>query len=155
MSNLPMKKHILAIMADTEGNISTTPIIQAMEQLASTQKWKIQIKNRGVVSTPFICPQDIAQADLILVVDSDTSDLTSFIGKPLYHTTHQHLLANMQETFQHAFDTAEIYMGSPRPPTATQNTYLGKCSVKKNAHPIARLIVLFAIIFTITYFFYL
>lgn len=147
-----VKKNILVIIACPESETQAYLVTQAIEHLAQMQQWKIKVENRGVLpkENVLFTVEDIAQADLVLIAGDETGNLSPFIGKPLYHTTCQAVLTRPDETFQHAFKTAEIYTGTRHiEPNLQIETYLGKCAVKKGAHRVALIIILLAVAFSL------
>ncbi|UXY12522.1 PTS fructose transporter subunit IIBC [Kosakonia sp. ML.JS2a] len=81
-------KRIVAITACPTGVAHTFMAAEAIETEAKKRGWWVKVETRGSVGAGnAITPEEVAQADLVIVAADIEVDLAKFAGKPMYRTT--------------------------------------------------------------------
>ena len=81
-------KRILAVTACPTGVAHTFMAAEAIETEAKKRGWWVKVETRGSVGAGnAITPEEIAQADLVVVAADIEVDLAKFAGLPMYRTS--------------------------------------------------------------------
>lgn len=81
-------KRIVAVTACPTGVAHTFMAAEAIETEAKKRGWWVKVETRGSVGAGnAITPEEIAQADLVIVAADIEVDLAKFAGKPMYRTS--------------------------------------------------------------------
>ncbi|GLR10773.1 PTS fructose transporter subunit IIBC [Mixta theicola] len=81
-------KRIVAVTACPTGVAHTFMAAEAIETEAKKRGWWVKVETRGSVGAGNpITPQEIADADLVIVAADIEVDLAKFAGKPMYRTS--------------------------------------------------------------------
>ncbi|WP_437888781.1 PTS fructose transporter subunit IIBC [Phytobacter sp. V91] len=81
-------KRIVAVTACPTGVAHTFMAAEAIETEAKKRGWWVKVETRGSVGAGnAITPEEVAQADLVIVAADIEVDLAKFAGKPMYRTT--------------------------------------------------------------------
>ncbi|VDR25778.1 EIIBC-Fru [Raoultella terrigena] len=81
-------KRIVAVTACPTGVAHTFMAAEAIETEAKKRGWWVKVETRGSVGAGNeITPEEVAQADLVIVAADIEVDLAKFAGKPMYRTT--------------------------------------------------------------------
>ncbi len=81
-------KRIVAVTACPTGVAHTFMAAEAIETEAKKRGWWVKVETRGSVGAGnAITPEEVAQADLVMVAADIEVDLAKFAGKPMYRTT--------------------------------------------------------------------
>ncbi|MDU4092412.1 MAG: PTS fructose transporter subunit IIBC [Pantoea sp.] len=81
-------KRIVAVTACPTGVAHTFMAAEAIETEAKKRGWWVKVETRGSVGAGNpISPQEIADADLVIVAADIEVDLAKFAGKPMYRTS--------------------------------------------------------------------
>lgn len=103
-------KRIVAITACPTGVAHTFMAAEAIESEAKKRGWWVKVETRGSVGAGnVITPEEIAQADLVLVATDIDVDLAKFAGKPMYHTSTGLALKKTAQELDKALVEAQPY----------------------------------------------
>ncbi|STR53153.1 PTS system fructose-specific transporter subunit IIB [Klebsiella oxytoca] len=81
-------KRIVAVTACPTGVAHTFMAAEAIETEAKKRGWWVKVETRGSVGAGnAITPEEVEQADLVVVAADIEVDLAKFAGKPMYRTT--------------------------------------------------------------------
>lgn len=81
-------KRIVAVTACPTGVAHTFMAAEAIETEAKKRGWWVKVETRGSVGAGnAITPEEVAEADLVLVAADIEVDLAKFAGKPMYRTS--------------------------------------------------------------------
>jgi PTS system fructose-specific IIC component len=81
-------KRIVAVTACPTGVAHTFMAAEAIETEAKKRGWWVKVETRGSVGAGnAITPEEVAEADLVIVAADIEVDLAKFAGKPMYRTT--------------------------------------------------------------------
>ncbi len=81
-------KRIVAITACPTGVAHTFMAAEAIETEAKKRGWWVKVETRGSVGAGnAITPEEVAEADLVIVAADIEVDLAKFAGKPMYRTS--------------------------------------------------------------------
>ncbi|ROP62821.1 PTS system D-fructose-specific IIB component (F1P-forming) (Frc family) /PTS system D-fructose-specific IIC component (F1P-forming) (Frc family) [Enterobacter sp. BIGb0383] len=81
-------KRVVAITACPTGVAHTFMAAEAIETEAKKRGWWVKVETRGSVGAGnAITPEEVAEADLVIVAADIEVDLAKFAGKPMYRTT--------------------------------------------------------------------
>ncbi len=81
-------KRIVAVTACPTGVAHTFMAAEAIETEAKKRGWWVKVETRGSVGAGnAITPEEVAQADLVIVAADIEVDLAKFAGKPMYRTS--------------------------------------------------------------------
>ncbi|MGD8202949.1 PTS fructose transporter subunit IIBC [Pantoea sp. FN0305] len=103
-------KRIVAITACPTGVAHTFMAAEAIETEAKKRGWWVKVETRGSVGAGnLITPQEIADADLVIVAADIEVDLAKFAGKPMYRTSTGLALKKTAQEFDKALAEARPY----------------------------------------------
>nr|VUD32737.1 PTS system fructose-specific transporter subunit IIB [Raoultella sp. NCTC 9187] len=106
-------KRIVAITACPTGVAHTFMAAEAIETEAKKRGWWVKVETRGSVGAGNeITPEEVAQADLVIVAADIEVDLAKFAGKPMYRTTTGLALKKTAQEFEKAQLEAKLYQPS-------------------------------------------
>ncbi|OMP95784.1 PTS fructose transporter subunit IIBC [Raoultella terrigena] len=106
-------KRIVAITACPTGVAHTFMAAEAIETEAKKRGWWVKVETRGSVGAGnAITPEEVAQADLVIVAADIEVDLAKFAGKPMYRTTTGLALKKTAQEFEKAQLEAKPYQPS-------------------------------------------
>ena len=81
-------KRVVAVTACPTGVAHTFMAAEAIETEAKKRGWWVKVETRGSVGAGnAITPEEVAEADLVIVAADIEVDLAKFAGKPMYRTT--------------------------------------------------------------------
>ncbi|MCE0800657.1 PTS fructose transporter subunit IIBC [Buttiauxella sp. S04-F03] len=81
-------KRIVAVTACPTGVAHTFMAAEAIETEAKKRGWWVKVETRGSVGAGnAITPEEVAEADLVIVAADIEVDLAKFAGKPMYRTS--------------------------------------------------------------------
>jgi PTS system fructose-specific IIC component len=88
---------------------------EAIETEAKKRGWWVKVETRGSVGAGnAITPEEVAQADLVIVAADIEVDLAKFAGKPMYRTTTGLALKKTAQELDKAVVEAKPYQPSGR-----------------------------------------
>src|SRR5476651_2409532 len=103
-------KRIVAITACPTGVAHTFMAAEAIETEAKKRGWWVKVETRGSVGAGnAITPEEVAQADLVIVAADIEVDLAKFAGKPMYRTSTGLALKKTKQELDKALVEAEVY----------------------------------------------
>ncbi|MFD1802399.1 PTS fructose transporter subunit IIBC [Mixta tenebrionis] len=103
-------KRIVAITACPTGVAHTFMAAEAIETEAKKRGWWVKVETRGSVGAGNpITPQEVAEADLVIVAADIEVDLAKFAGKPMYRTSTSLALKKTAQEFDKALAEARPY----------------------------------------------
>ena len=106
-------KRIVAITACPTGVAHTFMAAEAIETEAKKRGWWVKVETRGSVGAGnAITPEEVAQADLVIVAADIEVDLAKFAGKPMYRTTTGLALKKTAQELDKAVVEAKPYQPS-------------------------------------------
>ncbi|SFU04054.1 PTS system, fructose-specific IIC component [Kosakonia arachidis] len=106
-------KRIVAITACPTGVAHTFMAAEAIETEAKKRGWWVKVETRGSVGAGnAITPEEVAQADLVMVAADIEVDLAKFAGKPMYRTTTGLALKKTAQELDKAVAEAKPYQPS-------------------------------------------
>jgi PTS system fructose-specific IIC component len=106
-------KRIVAVTACPTGVAHTFMAAEAIETEAKKRGWWVKVETRGSVGAGnAITPEEVAQADLVIVAADIEVDLAKFAGKPMYRTTTGLALKKTAQEFEKAQLEAKPYQPS-------------------------------------------
>ncbi|WP_434669861.1 PTS fructose transporter subunit IIBC [Klebsiella sp. B345] len=106
-------KRIVAITACPTGVAHTFMAAEAIETEAKKRGWWVKVETRGSVGAGnAITPEEVAQADLVVVAADIEVDLAKFAGKPMYRTTTGLALKKTAQELDKAVVEAKPYQPS-------------------------------------------
>lgn len=101
---------IVAITACPTGVAHTFMAAEAIETEAKKRGWWVKVETRGSVGAGnLITPEEISQADLVIVAADIEVDLDKFEGKRMYRTTTGLALKKTAQELDKAMNEAQIY----------------------------------------------
>ncbi len=113
------RKRIVAVTACPTGVAHTFMAAEAIETEAKKRGWWVKVETRGSVGTGnALTPDEIKQADLVLVAADIEVDLNKFAGKPMYRTSTGLALKKTAQEFDKAFKEARVF--EPKTQATTQ-----------------------------------
>lgn len=81
-------KRVVAVTACPTGVAHTFMAAEAIETEAKKRGWWVKVETRGSVGAGnAITPEEVAEADLVIVAADIEVDLAKFAGKPMYRTS--------------------------------------------------------------------
>jgi PTS system fructose-specific IIC component len=123
-------KRIVAVTACPTGVAHTFMAAEAIETEAKKRGWWVKVETRGSVGAGnAITPEEVAEADLVIVAADIEVDLAKFAGKPMYRTTTGLALKKTAQELDKAVVEAKPYQPSGKPQAAAK--------VKSRRAPIA------------------
>ena len=103
-------KRVVAITACPTGVAHTFMAAEAIETEAKKRGWWVKVETRGSVGAGNpITPQEVAEADLVIVATDIEVDLAKFAGKPMYRTSTGLALKKTAQEFDKALEEARPY----------------------------------------------
>ncbi|KNC90251.1 PTS fructose transporter subunit IIBC [Trabulsiella odontotermitis] len=100
-------KRIVAVTACPTGVAHTFMAAEAIETEAKKRGWWVKVETRGSVGAGnAITPEEVEQADLVLVAADIEVDLAKFAGKPMYRTSTGLALKKTAQEFDKALAEA-------------------------------------------------
>ncbi|QJT81647.1 PTS fructose transporter subunit IIBC [Kosakonia sp. MUSA4] len=106
-------KRIVAVTACPTGVAHTFMAAEAIETEAKKRGWWVKVETRGSVGAGnAITPEEVAQADLVMVAADIEVDLAKFAGKPMYRTTTGLALKKTAQELDKAAAEAKPYQPS-------------------------------------------
>ncbi|SCB76041.1 PTS system, fructose-specific IIC component [Kosakonia oryzendophytica] len=106
-------KRIVAVTACPTGVAHTFMAAEAIETEAKKRGWWVKVETRGSVGAGnAITPEEVAQADLVMVAADIEVDLAKFAGKPMYRTTTGLALKKTAQELDKAVAEAKTYQPS-------------------------------------------
>ncbi|WP_445375952.1 PTS fructose transporter subunit IIBC [Photorhabdus tasmaniensis] len=103
-------KRIVAVTACPTGVAHTFMAAEAIETEAKKRGWWVKVETRGSVGAGnVITPEEVADADLVLIVADIDVDLAKFAGKPMYRTSTSLALKKTVQEFDKALDEAKPF----------------------------------------------
>ncbi len=115
-------KRIVAVTACPTGVAHTFMAAEAIETEAKKRGWWVKVETRGSVGAGnAITPQEIEEADLVLVAADIEVDLANFAGKPMYRTSTGLALKKTAQEFDKALAQATVYQPSGQAPASQEN----------------------------------
>ena len=106
-------KRIVAVTACPTGVAHTFMAAEAIETEAKKRGWWVKVETRGSVGAGnAITPEEVAQADLVIVAADIEVDLAKCAGKPMYRTTTGLALKKTAQELDKAQAEAKTYQPS-------------------------------------------
>lgn len=110
------QKRIVAVTACPTGVAHTFMAAEAIETEAKKRGWWVKVETRGSVGAGnAITPEEVEQADLVIVAADIEVDLAKFAGKPMYRTTTGLALKKTAQELDKAVAEAKPYQPSGKP----------------------------------------
>lgn len=114
-------KRIVAVTACPTGVAHTFMAAEAIETEAKKRGWQVKVETRGSVGAGnAITPEEVAEADLVIVAADIEVDLAKFAGKPMYRTTTGLALKKTAQELDKAQAEARTYQPSGKAQAATE-----------------------------------
>jgi len=114
-------KRIVAVTACPTGVAHTFMAAEAIETEAKKRGWQVKVETRGSVGAGnAITPEEVAEADLVIVAADIEVDLAKFAGKPMYRTTTGLALKKTAQELDKAQAEASPYQPSGKAQAATE-----------------------------------
>ncbi|MGR4049920.1 PTS fructose transporter subunit IIBC [Kosakonia cowanii] len=108
-------KRIVAVTACPTGVAHTFMAAEAIETEAKKRGWWVKVETRGSVGAGnAITPEEVAQADLVIVAADIEVDLAKFAGKPMYRTSTGLALKKTVQELDKAVAEAKPYQPSSK-----------------------------------------
>ncbi|HKS33757.1 MAG TPA: PTS fructose transporter subunit IIBC [Enterobacteriaceae bacterium] len=106
-------KRVVAVTACPTGVAHTFMAAEAIETEAKKRGWWVKVETRGSVGAGnAITPEEVAEADLVIVAADIEVDLAKFAGKPMYRTTTGLALKKTAQELDKAVAEAKPYQPS-------------------------------------------
>ncbi|MCO7262206.1 PTS fructose transporter subunit IIBC [Dickeya zeae] len=106
-------KRIVAVTACPTGVAHTFMAAEAIESEAKKRGWWVKVETRGSVGAGNpISPEEVEQADLVIVAADIEVDLSKFAGKKMYRTSTGLALKKTAQEFDKALSEAVLYQPS-------------------------------------------
>ncbi|WOA51885.1 PTS fructose transporter subunit IIBC [Dickeya solani] len=106
-------KRIVAVTACPTGVAHTFMAAEAIESEAKKRGWWVKVETRGSVGAGNpISPEDVEQADLVIVAADIEVDLSKFAGKKMYRTSTGLALKKTAQEFDKALSEATVFQPS-------------------------------------------
>ncbi|ATO32791.1 PTS system fructose-specific EIIB'BC component [Dickeya dianthicola] len=120
-------KRIVAVTACPTGVAHTFMAAEAIESEAKKRGWWVKVETRGSVGAGNpISPEEVEQADLVIVAADIEVDLSKFAGKKMYRTSTGLALKKTAQEFDKALSEAAVFQ-----PSAQNGVAAGGESAKK------------------------
>lgn len=108
-------KRIVAVTACPTGVAHTFMAAEAIETEAKKRGWWVKVETRGSVGAGnAITPEEVAQADLVIIAADIEVDLAKFAGKPMYRTSTGLALKKTAQELDKAVAEAKPYQPSSK-----------------------------------------
>ncbi|EPD3812130.1 PTS fructose transporter subunit IIBC [Cronobacter dublinensis] len=125
-SNASGPKRVVAVTACPTGVAHTFMAAEAIETEAKKRGWWVKVETRGSVGAGnAITPEEVAQADLVIVAADIEVDLAKFAGKPMYRTSTGLALKKTAQEFDKAVAEAKPYQPAGAGAVATNKKEQG------------------------------
>ncbi|ELZ9929696.1 PTS fructose transporter subunit IIBC [Cronobacter malonaticus] len=125
-ANASGPKRIVAVTACPTGVAHTFMAAEAIETEAKKRGWWVKVETRGSVGAGnAITPEEVAQADLVIVAADIEVDLAKFAGKPMYRTSTGLALKKTAQEFDKAVAEAKPYQPAGAGTVATDKKEQG------------------------------
>ncbi|WP_105719773.1 PTS fructose transporter subunit IIBC [Cronobacter dublinensis] len=125
-SNASGPKRVVAATACPTGVAHTFMAAEAIETEAKKRGWWVKVETRGSVGAGnAITPEEVAQADLVIVAADIEVDLAKFAGKPMYRTSTGLALKKTAHEFDKAVAEAKPYQPAGAGAVATDKKEQG------------------------------
>ncbi|WP_336281261.1 PTS fructose transporter subunit IIBC [Cronobacter dublinensis] len=125
-SNASGPKRVVAVTACPTGVAHTFMAAEAIETEAKKRGWWVKVETRGSVGAGnAITPEEVAQADLVIVAADIEVDLAKFAGKPMYRTSTGLALKKTAHEFDKAVAEAKPYQPAGAGAVATDKKEQG------------------------------
>ncbi|EOY5420238.1 PTS fructose transporter subunit IIBC [Cronobacter dublinensis] len=125
-SNARGPKRVVAVTACPTGVAHTFMAAEAIETEAKKRGWWVKVETRGSVGAGnAITPEEVAQADLVIVAADIEVDLAKFAGKPMYRTSTGLALKKTAQEFDKAVAEAKPYQPAGAGAVATDKKEQG------------------------------
>ncbi|EGT5661443.1 PTS fructose transporter subunit IIBC [Cronobacter dublinensis] len=125
-SNASGPKRVVAVTACPTGVAHTFMAAEAIETEAKKRGWWVKVETRGSVGAGnAITPEEVAQADLVIVAADIEVDLAKFAGKPMYRTSTGLALKKTAQEFDKAVAEAKPYQPAGAGAVATDKKEQG------------------------------
>ncbi|WP_226051311.1 PTS fructose transporter subunit IIBC [Dickeya chrysanthemi] len=106
-------KRIVAVTACPTGVAHTFMAAEAIESEAKKRGWWVKVETRGSVGAGNpISPEEVEQADLVIVAADIEVDLSKFAGKKMYRTSTGLALKKTAQEFDKALSEAVVFQAS-------------------------------------------
>ncbi len=106
-------KRIVAVTACPTGVAHTFMAAEAIETEAKKRGWWVKVETRGSVGAGnAITPEEVAEADLVIVAADIEVDLAKFAGKPMYRTSTGLALKKTAQELDKALAEAKVWQPS-------------------------------------------
>ena len=113
-------KRVVAVTACPTGVAHTFMAAEAIETEAKKRGWWVKVETRGSVGAGnAITPEEVAQADLVIVAADIEVDLAKFAGKPMYRTSTGLALKKTKQELDKALEEATPYQPAGKAQSAT------------------------------------
>ncbi|WP_312558790.1 PTS fructose transporter subunit IIBC [Atlantibacter hermannii] len=114
-------KRVVAVTACPTGVAHTFMAAEAIETEAKKRGWWVKVETRGSVGAGnAITPEEIAQADLVIVAADIEVDLAKFAGLPMYRTSTGLALKKTAQELDKAVVEAKPYQAAQGASTSSQ-----------------------------------
>ena len=114
-------KRVVAVTACPTGVAHTFMAAEAIETEAKKRGWWVKVETRGSVGAGnAITPEEIAQADLVIVAADIEVDLAKFAGLPMYRTSTGLALKQTAQELDKAVVEAKPYQAAQGASTSSQ-----------------------------------
>ncbi|AUI88034.1 PTS fructose transporter subunit EIIBC [Vibrio azureus] len=128
----PTSTNIVAVTSCPTGIANTFMTAEALEEECRRRGDHIRIETRGSIGTKqTLLPQEIEQADLVIIAADIDVPLTRFHGKKVYFTTTKLVLSHPSNEVSNALKQAEIYMPVNDEGCSTTSSQINE-SIKKH-----------------------
>ncbi|EOL9020791.1 PTS fructose transporter subunit IIBC [Cronobacter dublinensis] len=125
-NNASGPKRVVAVTACPTGVAHTFMAAEAIETEAKKRGWWVKVETRGSVGAGnAITPEEVAQADLVIVAADIEVDLAKFAGKPMYRTSTGLALKKTAQEFDKAVAEAKPYQPAGAGAVATDKKEQG------------------------------
>ena len=119
-------KRIVAVTACPTGVAHTFMAAEAIETEAKKRGWWVKVETRGSVGAGnAITPEEVAEADLVIVAADIEVDLAKFAGKPMYRTSTGLALKKTAQELDKAVVEAQPYQPQGNVQTAQDSKKKG------------------------------
>ncbi|UYA59962.1 PTS system, inactive IIB catalytic / fructose-specific IIB / IIC component [Pectobacterium sp. F1-1] len=115
-------KRIVAVTACPTGVAHTFMAAEAIESEAKKRGWWVKVETRGSVGAGnAITPEEVEQADLVIVAADIEVDLAKFAGKKMYRTSTGLALKKTAQELDKAQTEAKVYQPSGQTSASSAN----------------------------------
>lgn len=104
------KRVVVVVTACPTGVAHTFMVAEAIEAEAKKRGWWVKVETRGSVGAGnAITPEEVREADLVIVAADIEVDLAKFAGKPMYRTSTGLALKKTAQTLDNAVAQAQVF----------------------------------------------